>query len=393
MTFTSLGLTEPLLRAISDLDYKKPTPVQLQAIPAVLSGRDVIAVAQTGTGKTASFVLPLLKCLDACPKVKANHIRGLILAPTRELAIQISEAVASCGKYLSLKTAVVYGGVSINPQMMKLRGGADILVATPGRMLDLYDKNALKFSQVNFLILDEADRMFSMGFSDELHRILRLLPKRRQTLLFSATFSNPIRELSALHLKNPIMIEINQTDNHSKTVQHQAYEVDKEMKSALLSHMIRAHLWEKALVFTRTKNSADNLHKKITRDGISAAVIHGDKSQGVRQKALENFKTNKTNILIATDLAARGLDIEELPLVINYELPQNAEIYIHRIGRTGRAGLKGKAISLVCADEIKFLASIEALISQPLLREVNKNFIPKVKVPSTDRRLNGQKEV
>jgi len=392
MPFSSLGLSEPLLRAISDLNFEKPTPIQLKAIPAVLSGKDVIAIAQTGTGKTACFALPLLKSLNGQPKTKVNHIRSLILTPTRELAIQVSDAVSKYGKYLSLKTAVVYGGVSINPQMMRLRSGADILVATPGRLLDLYNKNALNFSQVSFLILDEADQMLSLGFSDELYRILRKLPKMRQTLLFSATFSSHIRELSTLHLKNPIMIEIAPTGTVSNSVQQLAFEVDKEMKSALLSHMIRTHVWEKALIFTGTKISADNLYKKLNRDGISASVIHGDKSQRVRQRALDDLKTHKSKVLIATDLAARGIDIEELPFVINYEVPRNAEIYIHRIGRTGRAGVSGKAISLVCADEVKHLAKIETLIGRPLVREVNKNFIPKIKVPSTNRFLNKQRK-
>jgi ATP-dependent RNA helicase RhlE len=383
MPFSSLGLSKPLLLAIEDAGYPAPTPIQLKAIPAVLAGRDVMAAAQTGTGKTASFTLPLLQRLANGSQVKANHIRALVLTPTRELAIQVAESVAAYGKHLLLKSGVVYGGVKINPQMMKLRGGVDVLVATPGRLLDLFSQNAVKFSQVEILVLDEADRMLDLGFTNDIQKILELLPKKRQNLLFSATFSSNIRALTEGLLKNPVLIEVSPRNSAPASVKQWVYEVDKGKKSALLSHLIRNKGWQQVLVFTRTKNGADQLVRKLARDRISVAAIHGDKSQAERTRTLAGFKANQVRVLVATDIAARGIDISELPHVINFDLPKVAEDYVHRIGRTGRAGAVGEGISLVSADEVKLLAAIEALIRQTLVREVAAGFIPAHTVPLT----------
>lgn len=383
MSFPTLGLSEPILRAITDIGHISPTPIQQAAIPVALGGRDVLAVAQTGTGKTASFVLPLLQRLACGPRVKGNHVRALILAPTRELAMQVAETVTSYSKYLALKSNVIYGGAKINPQMMKLRGGTDVLVATPGRLLDLFRQNAVKFAQLEILVLDEADRMLDLGFEDDIRKILTLLPRKRQNLFLSATFSNATRKLAMDLLNNPVQVETNPQQSVTTTVQQRAYEVDRERKSALLSHLIRSRGWQQVLVFTRTKNGADNLVKKLLRDGISAAAIHGDKSQTVRTRTLEAFKAKQSRILIATDVAARGIDIEGLPQVVNFDLPKVAENYIHRIGRTGRAGSAGEGISLVSAEEVKLLSAIETLIGQMLPREQEPEFIPSHKVPLT----------
>jgi len=376
MSFSSLGLSDPILHAIDEKGYSTPSPIQIKAIPAALSGKDVMAAAQTGTGKTASFALPLLQRLASGSKVKANHIRALVLTPTRELAVQVAESIATYGKHLSLKSGVVYGGVKINPQMMKLRGGIDVLVATPGRLLDLFSRNAVKFSQIETLVLDEADRMLDMGFIGDIRKILALLPKKRQNLLFSATFSNEIRKLTDNLLKNPVQIEVSPRDSAAKSVKQWVYEVDKSKKSALLSHLVRNKGWEQVLVFTRTKKGADRLVQKLEHDGISAAAIHGDKSQGERTRTLADFKANKIRVLVATDIAARGIDISELPHVINFDLPKVPVYYIHRIGRTGRAGSEGEGISLVSADEVELLSGIETLIRQTLVREVETGFIP-----------------
>lgn len=383
MSFSSLGLSDPILRAIAEKGYSTPTPIQIKAIPAALSGKDVMAAAQTGTGKTASFTLPLLQRLANGSKVKANHIRALVLTPTRELAVQIAESVATYSKHLSLKSGVVYGGVKINPQMMKLRGGVDVLVATPGRLLDLFNQNAMKFSQVETLVLDEADRMLDMGFIGDIRKILALLPTKRQNLLFSATFSSDIRKLTDNLLKNPVQIEVSPRNSTARNVKQWIYEVDKSKKSALFSHLVRNRGWEQVLAFTRTKKGADRLVKKLEGDGISAAAIHGDKSQGERTRTLAGFKANKVRVLVATDIAARGIDIRELPHVINFDLPKVPEDYIHRIGRTGRAGSEGEGISLVSADEVTLLSGIETLIRQTLVREVETGFIPTHNVPLT----------
>ncbi|MFH2123710.1 MAG: DEAD/DEAH box helicase [Pseudomonadota bacterium] len=385
MSFASLGLSDALLRAIDESGYVIPTPIQLKAIPAVLSGKDVMAAAQTGTGKTAGFVLPLLQRLTGGPRVQANHIRVLVLTPTRELAVQVEQSVAIYGKYLPLKSGVVYGGVKINPQMMKLRGGVDVLVATPGRLLDLFNQNAVKFAQVETLVLDEADRMLDLGFINDIRKILALLPSRRQNLLFSATFSSDICKLTGGLLRNPVQIEVSPRNSAPRSVKQWLYEVDKGKKSALLSHLVRKHGWEQVLVFVRTRNGADSLARKLEGDGILAAVIHGDKSQSERSRALADFKEGKVRVLVATDIAARGIDISELPHVINFDLPKVAEDYVHRIGRTGRAGCKGEAISLVSADEVQLLSAIETLIGQLLVREVVTGFIPNHHVPLTRR--------
>ncbi|MDG5468411.1 DEAD/DEAH box helicase [Deltaproteobacteria bacterium IMCC39524] len=383
MSFSSLGLSELILRAVDESGYTEPTPIQVETIPVVLSGKDVLAAAQTGTGKTAGFTLPLLQRLAAGPRVKANHIRTLVLTPTRELAVQVAESVATYGKHLPLKSGVVYGGVKINPQMMRLRSGVDVLVATPGRLMDLFRQNAIHFAQVETLVLDEADRMLDMGFIDDILEIIALLPKKRQNLLFSATFSNDIRKLSERLLNHPVQIEVSPRNSTAERVKQTVYEVDKSRKSALLSHLILNKNWQLVLVFTRTKNGADHLAQELERAGISTVVIHGDKKQNQRSRALKRFKEYKVRVLVATDVAARGLDINELPHVVNFDLPKVCEDYVHRIGRTGRAGSEGEAVSLVSADEINLLAAIETLIRQTLTREVENGFIPKHRVPLT----------
>lgn len=383
MSFSVLGLSAPLLRAVAAQGYAAPTPIQTQAIPAVLAGRDLLAAAPTGTGKSAAFILPILQRLTGGARVRANHIRALVLTPTRELAVQVAESVGVYGKYLSLKSGVVYGGVKINPQMMKLRGGLDVLVATPGRLLDLFSQNAVKFAQLEILVLDEADRMLDLGFSGELTKILALLPKSRQSLLFSATLSDDIRKLTGALLKNPLQIEVSRPNSAAPSVKQWVYEVDKGRKPALLSHLVQSRDWRQVLVFSRTRNGADQLVQRLARDGVSAAALHGDKSQTERSRVLAGFKANKFRVLVATDLAARGIDISELPQVINFELPKVPEDYLHRIGRTGRAGSAGEAISLVCADEVELLARIETLIRQTLVREVETGFMPTHNVPLT----------
>lgn len=391
MSFSSLGLSESLLRAIDDKGYTEPSPIQVEAIPAIITGHDVMAAAQTGTGKTAGFTLPLLQLLSSGPKVKSNHIRALVLTPTRELAAQVADSVATYGKYLPLKSAVVFGGVKINPQMMKLRGGIDVLVATPGRLMDLAGQNAVKFSQVEVLILDEADRMLDMGFIRDIRKIIAQLPKKRQNLLFSATFSNDIRKLTDGLLDNPVQIEVSPRNAAAQSVQQSVFEVDKGKKSALLSHLVRNNKWEQVLVFTRTKHGANRLTKQLERDGIPAAAIHGNKSQGARTRALAEFKSGKIRVLVATDIAARGIDIIDLPHVVNFELPNVPEDYVHRIGRTGRAGSEGEAISLVSADEVKLLSGIENLIRQTLVRETEHGFEPTQNIPLTQLRDKSKK--
>jgi len=374
MTFSTLGLSEPLLRAISGQGYTIPTPIQLQAIPAVLSGRDLMAAAQTGTGKTAGFTLPLLQRLSSGDRVQANTIRALVLTPTRELAAQVGESVATYGKHLPLRSAVIFGGVSINPQMMALRRGVDVLIATPGRLLDLYSQNAVKFSQLEILVLDEADRMLDMGFIRDIRKIMALLPKRRQTLMFSATFSDDIRSLAKDLLHNPAFIEASPRNAAAPSVRQWVHPVDQKRKPELLSHLVRHHGWEQVLVFTRTKHCANRVAEKLAQDGITAAAIHGNKSQGARTRALANFKQGDVRVLVATDIASRGLDIDQLPQVVNFDLPNVAEDYVHRIGRTGRAGANGQAVSLVSNDESDLLTAIEILIRQVLPREIIEGF-------------------
>jgi ATP-dependent RNA helicase RhlE len=394
MSFDSLGLSDPLIKAISDKGYTEPSPIQLKAIPAILSGRDVMAMAQTGTGKTAGFTLPLLQRLSSGSKVESNHIRALVLTPTRELAAQVAENVQQYGKYLPLKSAVVFGGVKINPQMQKLRGGVDVLVATPGRLLDLYKQNAIKFSQLEVLVLDEADRMLDMGFIHDIRRIIALLPPKRQNLMFSATFSGEIKTLAKNIVTDPVELAVSPKNTTAVTIEQSVHPVDKNKKSALLCKLILDNNWQQVLVFCRTKHGANKLTKFIEAHGVSAAAIHGNKSQGARTRALAEFKSGKIRALIATDIAARGLDISQLPQVVNFELPNVAEDYVHRIGRTGRAGANGHAVSLVCAEEYKDLLGIERLIQKPIPREEIEGFKPttalgtstKVQTPNKTRK-------
>ncbi|GKX57753.1 ATP-dependent RNA helicase RhlE [Leminorella grimontii] len=365
MSFDSLGLSADILRAVEEMGYRQPTPIQQQAIPVVLSGRDLMACAQTGTGKTAGFTLPLLqRLITTSPAAKGGRrpVRALILTPTRELAAQIGENVSDYSRYLKIRSLVVFGGVSINPQMMKLRGGVDVLVATPGRLLDLAHQNAVDLSQVEILVLDEADRMLDMGFIHDIRRVLARLPAKRQNLLFSATFSNDIRALASTLLHNPASVEVAPRNAPSELVDQKVHFVDKKRKRELLSHLIGQGQWRQVLVFTRTKHGANHLSEQLNKDGISAMAIHGNKSQGARTRALEGFKQGNIRVLVATDIAARGLDIEQLPHVVNYELPNVPEDYVHRIGRTGRAECNGEALSLVCVDEHKLLRDIERLL-------------------------------
>lgn len=379
MSFDTLGLRADILRAIADQGYSTPTPIQLQAIPAVLKGGDILAGAQTGTGKTAGFTLPLLEKLSQVPVDQAagrRPVRALILTPTRELAAQVFESVRDYGKYLPLRSTVVFGGVSINPQMMKLRGGVDILVATPGRLLDLVNQNAVSLRQVEVLVLDEADRMLDMGFIHDIKKVLALLPKQRQNLLFSATFSDEIKALADKLLNQPTLIEVARRNTASERVTQVVYPVDRNRKRELLSHLINKGDWQQVLIFTRTKHGANKLTEQLQDDGISAAAIHGNKSQGARTKALEDFKRGAIRALVATDIAARGIDIDQLPHVVNFELPNVPEDYVHRIGRTGRADAEGIAVSLVCIDEDKFLRDIEKLIKRNIDKEIISGFEP-----------------
>ncbi|MDB9474344.1 DEAD/DEAH box helicase [Dolichospermum circinale] len=378
MSFSHLGLSPEIVRAVTERGYNRPTPIQKQAIPVVLSGGDILAGAQTGTGKTASFTLPLLHKLST-HKVQSNTngfspIRALILTPTRELAAQVQESVRDYGKYLNLNSMVMFGGVSIGPQKQKLKTRVDILVSTPGRLLDHVQQGTVNLSRVEVLVLDEADRMLDMGFINDIRRILSLLPKQRQNLLFFATFSDKIKTLAAGLLNNPTMIEVARRNVTAATVSQKVYHVDRERKRQLLSHLIRENKWYQVLVFSRTKYGADRLVKQLGEDRIQALAIHGNKSQGARTHALGKFKAGTLQVLVATDIAARGLDISELPYVINYDLPNVPEDYVHRIGRTGRAGAEGEAISLVCVDEHHLLADIEELIQQRLPKEVVAGF-------------------
>ncbi|KZX60335.1 ATP-dependent RNA helicase RhlE [Halioglobus sp. HI00S01] len=381
MSFEQLGLSPALLQAVQEKGYSKPSPIQAQAIPAVLSGRDVMAAAQTGTGKTAGFTLPLLHRLHDTAPVHPHRLRALVLTPTRELAAQVGDSVETYGAHLPLKSAVVFGGVKINPQIAKLRRGIDILVATPGRLLDLHGQGEVDFSELEILVLDEADRMLDMGFIHDIRRILKLLPAKRQNLLFSATFAPEIRELTGSILSNPVEVEVNPANATADTVEQWIYPVDKKRKSALLRELVENHNWQQVLVFTRTKHGANRLAQQLDKAGLEAAAIHGNKSQGARTRALEGFKRGKVRVLVATDIAARGLDIAQLPQVVNFDLPNVPEDYVHRIGRTGRAGAAGKAYSLVSADEIKQLNGIQQLIQRHITREYVDGFEPEHEVP------------
>jgi ATP-dependent RNA helicase RhlE len=384
MSFASLGLIDQITRTLASLSYHTPTAVQAQAIPAVLAGRDVMAAAQTGTGKTAGFALPLLQRLVMDGgQVASNGARSLILVPTRELAEQVHESVRAYGAGLPLRTMVAYGGVSINPQMMRLRKGVDVLVATPGRLLDLQRQNAVRFHQVQTLVLDEADRMLDLGFSRDIDNLLALLPKQRQTLLFSATFSDPIRALAAKLLHDPVGIEATPRNTTVKAIRQWIVPVDKKRKPDLFLHLLARHDWPQVLAFVKTRKGVDQLVDLLAARGIAADSIHGDKPQPARLRALDRFKAGDVRVLVATDVAARGLDIDDLPVVVNVDLPIVAEDYVHRTGRTGRAGASGEAVSLVCADEVQQLAAIEALTQQALTRKEEAGFEPEHRVPQT----------
>lgn len=368
MSFESLGLMAELLRAVSDKGYSAPSPIQQQAIPLVLEGRDIMGAAQTGTGKTAGFTLPLLQRLmeTAKPHKGRRPIRALVLTPTRELAAQVHDSVQTYGRHLPLKSTVVFGGVSINPQKQKLIKGVDVLVATPGRLLDHVGQRSVDLSKIDILVLDEADRMLDMGFIRDIRKVLALIPKQRQTLLFSATFSNDIKKLANDLLNSPALVEVARENTAAESVTQVVHPVDKKRKRELLSALIGGNDWKQVLVFTRTKHGANRLAEQLGTDGITAAAIHGNKSQGARTRALADFKASKVRVLVATDIAARGIDIDQLPHVVNYELPNVAEDYVHRIGRTGRAGNEGEAMSLVCVDELKLLKDIERLIKRDI---------------------------
>jgi ATP-dependent RNA helicase RhlE len=366
MSFSDLGLKPELLRAVADKGYDTPSPIQLQAIPAVLAGRDVLAGAQTGTGKTAGFVLPILQRLAAVVAPGDRAPRALILAPTRELAAQVAQSARDYGKYLPLRVTQVFGGVSINPQISALRSGCEILVATPGRLLDLAQQRAADLSKVDVLVLDEADRMLDMGFIHDIRRIIKLLPAKRQNLLFSATYSDDIRTLAERLLRDPLSIQVAPRNAPIELVEQRAYRVPKDHKRHLLTHLIQEGGWTQALVFTRTKHGANRLAQQLEGAGIRSAAIHGNKSQAARVKALDLFKRGEVTALVATEVAARGLDIKELPFVVNYELPNVPEDYVHRIGRTGRAGALGQAVSLVSSDETGLLRDIERVLRRAI---------------------------
>jgi ATP-dependent RNA helicase RhlE len=373
MSFATLGLMPELLRAIAEQGYAEATPIQLKALPTVLARRDVMGCAQTGTGKTAGFALPILQLLapqqNTSPSPARHPLRALILTPTRELAAQVEDSVRTYGKYLTLRSAVVYGGIDIDPQIAALRAGVEILVATPGRLLDHVQQKTINLSRVEILVLDEADRMLDMGFMPDIKRILSLLPPARQNLLFSATFSDDIKKLAGQLLRSPVVIEVARRNAPAELVTHLVYEVEASRKRRLLVHLIRSRLMKQVLVFTRTKRDANRLARELVQDGINATAIHSDRTQLERTKALDDFKQGTVNVLVATDIAARGLDIEDLPFVVNYELPYTAEDYVHRIGRTGRAGSTGEAISLVDGEELNLLADVERLLKRSLPRQ------------------------
>ena len=385
MSFDSLDLHDQIKKAVKEQGYDTPSPIQDKAIPLVLEGHDLMAAAQTGTGKTAGFVLPILHRLNKGTPAKSNQARVLILTPTRELAAQIHDNAEIYGKYLPLKSNVVFGGVKINPQMQRLRSGTDILVATPGRLLDLHNQNAIRFNQLEVLVLDEADRMLDMGFIHDIKRILKVLPKKRQTLMFSATFSKDIRKLAQQFLHQPKEVSVTPNNSTAEKVSQLVHPVDKSKKAALLKHLVKTNAWDQVLVFVRTKHGANKLTKQLASADINAAAIHGNKSQGARTKALAQFKNGEIRALIATDIAARGIDIDELPHVVNYDLPNVPEDYVHRIGRTGRAGSSGQAVSLVSADEFKLLRDIERLIGRAVEREEITGFEPVDEVSDTPK--------
>ena len=385
MSFIKLGLAEPILKAVKKKGYTEPSVIQQKAIPLVLEGKDVLASAQTGTGKTAGFVLPILHILAQKPVQKRRPVRSLILTPTRELAAQIFDNIKEYSTFIDIKAAVIFGGVKQNPQAATLRSGVDILVATPGRLLDLCNQKILDLSQVEILVLDEADRMLDMGFIRDIQRIMKFVPEKRQSLLFSATFSKEIKKLANEFLKNPVSVEAAPENATADKIDQTMYRVDKTKKTALVIKLIADGNWKQVLVFTRTKHGANRLCENMIKKGITAAAIHGNKAQNARVKALADFKANKVRVLVATDIAARGLDIPLLPHVINFELPNIAEDYVHRIGRTGRAGASGEAISLVSSDEMEYVRDIEKLLGLSLKPEVIKDFEPSKEQPEDER--------
>ena len=383
MSFSALGLRAELLRAVGEQGYTQPTPIQAKAIPAVMAGRDVLGGAQTGTGKTAGFTLPLLHRLSERPGGPRDRapirapIRALILVPTRELAAQVQSSVHDYGKYLpQIRSLSVYGGVGFHPQVQALKRGIDVLVATPGRLLDHLSQRTVSLSQVEILVLDEADRMLDMGFLPDIRKVLAQLPSRRQNLLFSATFSDEIKKLADGFMHDPLLIEVASCNTAAELIEQRVHPVDRDKKKELLAHLIAAGRWEQVLVFTRTKHGANNLADKLQKSGIRADAIHGNKSQPARTRALADFKNGRTTVLVATDIAARGLDIDELPHVVNFELPHVANDYVHRIGRTGRAGSRGEAVSLVCVDELGLLRDIERLTRRQITKQLIAGFEP-----------------
>jgi len=382
MHFTDLGLSADILRAVAEQGYDTPTPIQAQAIPMVLAGRDLMAAAQTGTGKTAGFTLPILQLLaqDTNLSLKRFKPRALVLVPTRELAIQVQQSVFTYGKHVRLRNAAIYGGVAIGPQTKLLKAGVDIVVATPGRLLDHVGQRNIDLSGIEILVLDEADRMLDMGFINDIRKVLALLPKKKQSLLFSATFSDDIRALATGLLRDPVSVEVARRNAPAEAVAQCVYRVDRDRKRDLLIHLITENNWHQVLVFTRTKHGADALAERLCKARISAAALHGNKSQGQRIRALDDFKKLKINVLVATDIAARGIDIDDLPHVVNYELPSVPEDYVHRIGRTGRAGASGEATSLVCIDEHKLLRDIEKVLKREIEKRVLPGFEPDPKI-------------
>jgi ATP-dependent RNA helicase RhlE len=390
MLFSELGLSAELLRATQKQGYEEATPIQQQAIPHILEGRDLLAGAQTGTGKTAGFTLPMLQRLQQSEQPgNKRKVRALILVPTRELAAQVAESVENYGRYLPFKAAVIFGGVSINPQFTALRRGVDVVIATPGRLLDHMQRGSIRLDGVETLVLDEADRMLDMGFIRDIQKVLRVLPSNRQNLLFSATFSRDIKKLAMELLHDPMEIQVARQNMTASQVSHIVHPVDRKRKRELLSHMIGTGNWQQVLVFTRTKHLANRLSQQLEQDGLSTAAIHGNKSQGARTRALADFKNGDVRVLVATDIAARGLDIEQLPHVVNFELPNVPEDYVHRIGRTGRAGLDGEAVSLVCVDEKKLLTDIERLLKRSIDKIVVPGFEPDSSIEAEPVRNGG----
>jgi ATP-dependent RNA helicase RhlE len=374
MSFISLGLSEPLLKAVAKKGYEQPSPIQEKAIPVILERKDVLASAQTGTGKTAGFALPMLQLLAQGQSLRNRPVRALILTPTRELAAQVYAEIKEYSIFLDIKTAVIFGGVNQRPQVATLRSGVDVLVATPGRLLDLHNQRVFNLDKVEFFVLDEADRMLDMGFLRDIKKVLSIIPAKRQNLLFSATFSREIKQLANTFLHNPVLVEATPENTTVEKIEQSVYRVDKSAKTSLVTKLISEGNWQQVLIFTRTKHGANRLAEKLSKSGVEAAAIHGNKSQGARTKALADFKTGSVRVLVATDIAARGLDIPLLPHVINFELPNVPEDYVHRIGRTGRAGNSGEALSLVSTDELDFLRGIEKLIGLRLQNKTVEGF-------------------